>query len=165
MVAFSASRDRGNCDATIRPKARCDRSRLIPGGTPRAGGATVTLHEIRQRHQDYHLRVTRFTQPLLSRRGAARAAWEVSRAVDRLTEHYRIAMFARAEADLRTHLGLAIEAIDESVFWLELLRLTADPPTHDLDSLITEGQELAAMLSSVDAKPRRANGSDRTVIV
>jgi hypothetical protein len=70
------------------------------------------------------------------------------RAADRLTEHSRVASLTRSTEDFKTELGLAIDAIDESVFWLELLRLTEPPPSDQLDSLIAEGQELGALCAN-----------------
>jgi hypothetical protein len=54
--------------------------------------------------------------------------------------------------------------VDEAVFWLEMLRLTAAPPTHDLDGLIAEGQELAGLIAGV-ARPsvRRGAGPERKI--
>lgn len=106
------------------------------------------IHETRQRCQDYYQRVARAMHPLIARRRGARAAVEVMRAADQLTEHSRVASLTRSTEDFRTELGLAIEAIDESVFWLELLRLTEPPPSDQLDSLIAEGQELGALCAS-----------------
>ena len=72
----------------------------------------------------------------------------------------------RSDEDFRTHVRLAIDAIDDSVFWLELLRLTTCPPTDDLDALIREGQELAGLLAgALPFPPRRQDDGARTVIV
>jgi hypothetical protein len=108
----------------------------------------VTYHEARQRCQDYYQRVARAMHPLIARRRGARAAAEVMRAADRLTEHSRVASLTRSTEDFKTELGLAIDAIDESVFWLELLRLTESRASEHLDSLIAEGQELGALCAN-----------------
>jgi hypothetical protein len=118
------------------------------------------FHETRQSSQAYYQRVTRLMQPLIARRHGARAASEVLRALDRMTEHSRVASLTRTPDDFRTEMELAIEAIDESVFWLELLRLTEPSPPAPLDSLIAEGQELAALYTSATmAGPRTGAGS------
>ena len=109
---------------------------------------SVMFHEARQRCQDYYQRLARAMRPLIARRRGARAAAEVMRAADRLTEHSRVAALTRSTEDFKAELGLAIDAIDESVFWLELLRLTEPPPSDQLDSLIAEGQELGALCAN-----------------
>jgi hypothetical protein len=118
--------------------------------------------EIRQRSEDFQQRVERVLQPVGGRRATARAAREIARAARRLAERYRLASLARTDEEFGAEVNRAVDAVDEAVLWLEMLRLTAAPPTHDLDGLIAEGQELAGLIAGV-APPsvRRATVPER----
>ena len=112
----------------------------------------MTLHEIRQCGLDYLQRVTRGMQPRLVRRSSTRAAREAIAAVERSAGHVRAAALVPTDEEFRSRMVRAIEGIEETIFWLELMRLTESPPTGELDVLVSEGQELAGMLAAAERR-------------
>jgi hypothetical protein len=123
---------------------------MTRSGTPRAETPHVTLHEIRQCGLDYLQRVGRAMHPRLFRRATIRAAREATAAVERAAMHIRAAALVPTDVEFRDRLARAIEGIEESVFWLELMRLTESPPSGELGTLIAEGQELVGMLAAAE---------------
>ena len=95
-------------------------------------------------------------QPLLSRRATADAAAQASRAAMALAEHYRAAGFARSDAEFGARLEGTLDQLEETTFWLELLRLTEQTPPESINPLIADGRDLASLLRGETAPGPRA---------
>ena len=86
-------------------------------------------------------------QPRCFKRSSARGAREAIAGVERAAHHVRAAALVPTDEEFRSRMARAIE---EAIFWLELMRLTESPPMGELDVLIAEGQELAGMLAAAE---------------
>jgi four helix bundle protein len=114
----------------------------------RAALARMLPQDLRNRLIEYARLVATGIRPLLGHMAAGHAARQTLRASASGAANYRAACLARSHDEFRAKLGLALEEIDESVFWLEYLRLTEFAAPDDLNALIAEGQELAAILGA-----------------
>jgi four helix bundle protein len=94
-------------------------------------------------------------QPLLARRSAAQAAAHASRAATAVADHYRAACLARSDAEFGARMESTLDQLEETTFWLELLRLTDDSPAETINPLIADGRDLAAMLRGETVAPKR----------
>ena len=72
--------------------------------------------------------------------------------------NYRASSRARSRAEFVAKLGIVNEEIDESVYWLEILKRsrTGDAPT--VNRLLEESQELRAIFASSYRTARRGRG-------
>jgi four helix bundle protein len=94
-------------------------------------------------------------QPLLTRRSAAQAAAHASRAATQAADHYRGACRSRSDAEFGARMESALDQLEETTFWLELLRLTDAAPAETINPLIADGRDLSVMLRSETVAPRR----------
>jgi four helix bundle protein len=86
-------------------------------------------------------------QPLLARRSTAQAAEHASRAATAAADHYRAACLARSDAEFAARMETTLDQLEETTFWLELLRLTEEAPAETINPLIADGRDLAALLN------------------
>jgi hypothetical protein len=117
--------------------------------------AAVTSEELSHRTSSYVHRVRRFMQPLLTHRSAAHAAAHAGRAVTNVADHYRAACLARSDAEFGARMEGTLDQLEETTFWLELLRLTDEAPADAINPLIADGRDLAALLRGETAAPKR----------
>jgi four helix bundle protein len=62
--------------------------------------------------------------------------------------NYRATCRGRSRAEFVARLGIVVEEIDESVFWLEMLVDCEVIPAAKMESILNEARELAAILSA-----------------
>jgi hypothetical protein len=92
----------------------------------------------------YVSQVTRATDRAAERRASAHAARQARHAAAAARAHYRTARLA-TDRGLRIREWRATsEALEESVFWIQLLRLMGAIPAADADVVISAGRALLA---------------------
>jgi four helix bundle protein len=69
--------------------------------------------------------------------------------------NYRAACRARSRAEFVAKLGIVVEEIDETVFWLELLEEAGTVPAAKLQPLRTEAGELFAIFTRAQMTAKR----------
>jgi four helix bundle protein len=106
----------------------------------------MLAQELRDRLAEYARLVAQGMKPLLGQLAAGHAARQAVRASASAAASYRSACLARSPHEFRAKIGLALEESDETVFWLEYLRLTEHSSIDELTLLIAEGHELSAIL-------------------
>jgi len=74
--------------------------------------------------------------------------------------NYRAACVARSRPDFAAKLGIAIEEVDESCFWLEFIIDECLLKENRVVPLLTEGRELTSILVK-SRKTTRARASDK----
>jgi four helix bundle protein len=94
-------------------------------------------------------------QPLLTRRSASQAAAHAARAAAASADHYRAASRARSDAEFGARMETSLDQLEETTFWLELLRLTDEAPAETINPLIADGRDLAALLRGETVAPER----------
>lgn len=109
-------------------------SRLI-GGTSSALGDDMTPDDLKARTKKFAVDVIRFAKAIPKDHINDEIASQLTDAATSTAAHYRAVCRAKSRADFINKLGGAIEEIDESALWLEILReaeICAGTRTHPL---------------------------------
>jgi four helix bundle protein len=69
--------------------------------------------------------------------------------------NYRAVCRARSRAEFLAKIGIVLEEVDESAFWLELLCDAGLVPAEKLTSLLAEANELTAIFNASRTTARR----------
>ena len=101
--------------------------------------------DLRKRTKEYALRNVRLFRSLPKNPEAEIFGKQLLRSSASVGAHYREAFRARSNAEFRAKLGVAIQELDESIYWLELMGEAAILKKEKLDPLITESSELIAV--------------------
>jgi four helix bundle protein len=83
---------------------------------------------------------------------------QLAKAAPSAAANYRAAQRARSRAEFISKLSISLEEIDESSFWLEFLPDTRLIPFEDVDRLLQEADELAAIVVT-SRRTARKNGT------
>ena len=62
--------------------------------------------------------------------------------------NYRAVCRARSKAEFIAKIGVVVEEVDESIFWLELLSETKIINMSDIEKIMQEANELAAIFAA-----------------
>ena len=113
--------------------------------------------DLKSRTKLFALRVIKLVNALPKNSIAKVIGNQLLRAGTSLAANYRAACRARSKAEFISKLGIVIEEADESTFWLELIIETGLMKQKLIDSLLTEANELTAIMvsSSNSAQKRR----------
>jgi four helix bundle protein len=114
--------------------------------------------DLRRCTRAYALSNIEFVESLLRSQTASVIGRQFLRAGTAVGANYRGACRARSKADFIAKLSIVEEAADECLYWLDLLNESGIVSAPQLDALVTEGNELGAM---VVASMRTARGSTR----
>lgn len=82
---------------------------------------------------------------------------QLAKAASSAAANYRAAQRARSRAEFISKLSISLEEIDESAFWLEFLPDTRLVPSEEVESLVQEANELAAIVVA-SRRTARKNG-------
>jgi four helix bundle protein len=115
-----------------------------------------------QMHEDLYVRLAAFARqaallakPLLRRPETENAASQLIESSSSAAANYRAAGQGRSHDEFTAKIGVALEEADESLHWLESLRDTKFCTDPDLDGLLAEGKQLAAILGASKRTARR----------
>lgn len=111
-------------------------------------GSKYPAEELRARSKQFAIRVVKLSQALPN----TREAWVLGKQVLRLgtsvAANYRAACRARSKLEFIARIGIVVEEIDETVFWLELLIETGIVTKKRMGALLAEGSELLAIFAA-----------------
>lgn len=82
---------------------------------------------------------------------------QLAKAASSAAANYRAAQRARSRAEFISKLSISLEELDESAFWLEFLPDTRLVPSEEVESLVQEANELAAIVVA-SRRTARKNG-------
>ena len=102
--------------------------------------------DLRDRTKRFALRVLRLYRALPFREDAHVIGRQLLRSGTSVGANYRAACRARSKAEFVAKLGIVLEEVDETVFWLELLQESDIIRPQKLAALIQEARELTAIL-------------------
>ncbi len=108
----------------------------------------VPAEELKARSKQLALRVVRLSQTLPNTREAWVLGKQVLRSGTSVAANYRAACRARSRAEFLAKIGVVVEEIDETVFWLEFLIEAGVVPKKRLEALLKEAQELLAIFAA-----------------
>jgi len=120
---------------------------------------------LKERTREFALRVVRLYAGLPKSTIAQVLGKQLLRAGTSIGAHYREGTRSRSNAEFVSKLEGALQELEETRYWLELLVAERLGPMAELESLTGEADELAAMLTAsvrtVKARSRRANSDER----
>jgi four helix bundle protein len=104
------------------------------------------MNTLRDRTKAFALRVIRLYTALPKNELARIVGRQVVRSGTSPGAHCREAFRGRSDAELVSKLETALQELDETIYWLELLIESGIVPSQRLETLITEANELIAII-------------------
>ncbi len=105
-------------------------------------------HELKTRTRRFALRVIDMVESLPKRRTAGVIGGQLLRAGTAVGANYRAACRAKSNLDFISKLGTVEEELDESLYWLELLRDSGSLTPDSVKPLMDEADQLLAITVS-----------------
>ncbi|HEY6243484.1 MAG TPA: four helix bundle protein [Pyrinomonadaceae bacterium] len=116
--------------------------------------------DVRQRTKQFALRIIKLYVSLPARGVTSVLGTQVLKAGTSVGAHYREAQRAKSNADFISKIEGALQELDETTYWLELLADGNIVKASRLESLRQEAHELTAILVTI-AKRVKARGRTR----
>jgi four helix bundle protein len=104
--------------------------------------------ELKMRTKKFAIRIVKLFQALPHRDDARTLGKQLLRSGTSVGTNYRAVCRSRSKAEFLARLGIVVEEIDETVFWLELLVESNIVSQQRLGSLQQEAKELLAIFAS-----------------
>src|SRR5258708_989112 len=119
--------------------------------------------ELKLRTKKFALRIVKVFQALPRSEDARTLGKQLLRSGTSVAANYRAVCRSRSKAEFVARLGVVVEEIDETVFWLELLVESGIIMPGRLGSLLREANELCAIFvsSQLTAKGLNSNSAIR----
>ena len=109
---------------------------------------TVTADDLRRCTKQFAISIVRLCRSLPATPEARIIGSQLLRCGTSVGANYRAVCRARSRADFISKIGIVVEEVDESVFWLELLAETGVVPQSRVVALVSETNELLAIFSA-----------------
>jgi four helix bundle protein len=109
---------------------------------------TYQAEELKKRTKQLAIRIVRLYQGLPKKDEARVIGKQVLRSGTSVAANYRAVCRARSKAEFVAKIGVVVEEIDETVFWLELLVETGIVAQSRMESLQKEATELLAIFAA-----------------
>ena len=103
---------------------------------------------VKLRTEDFALRVLRLYRSLPRTEEARILGKQLLRSSSSIGANYRAACRGRSRAEFVAKLGIVLEEVDETVFWLELFQEGSIFPAGKLQGLVQEANELVSIFVS-----------------
>ena len=104
--------------------------------------------ELRDRTKQFAVRIVRLFQALPKSSEAQVMGKQLLRCETSVGANYRAVCRARSKAEFIARIGIVAEEADESVFWLELIEETRILNPKQLEEILKEARQLAAIFSA-----------------
>jgi len=108
----------------------------------------VDKQELQRRTKQFALRVFKLVDALPHTPAGRAVASQLVRSATSVGANYRAACRARSRAEFAAKLGTVLEEADENLYWLELIRDGELMPDSKVSLLLTEADELTAILAA-----------------
>jgi len=119
--------------------------------------------DLRERTKLFALRVLKLYSALPRRGDAQVLGMQILKAGTSVGAHYREACRAKSNADFVSKLEGALQELDESVYWLELIGDAAILPRKRLVPLQNEAVELIAILVTIVTRVKKKRDANRRI--
>ncbi len=116
----------------------------------------MTEAELKHRTKEFALRILQLVEALPKTASGRAIGNQLTRSGTSVGANYRAACRGRSKAEFVAKLGIAVEEADESGYWLELIIEGKLLPRKRVDPLLTEANELTAILVA-SMRTSRAN--------
>jgi four helix bundle protein len=111
--------------------------------------------DLKPRTKAFALRIIKLYSALPRRGDAKILGNQILKSGTSVGAHYREACRAKSEADFISKVEGALQELDETAYWLELLGESEIVPIARLQSLHDEAEELIAILVTIVTKVKR----------
>lgn len=111
--------------------------------------------DLRQRTFDFAMRIIRLAEALPKTDVGRTIGRQLLRSGTAVGANYRAAKRARSTAEFIAKLGIVEEECDETIYWMELLIALGTLKKTRIDDLVTEANELLAMIIASIKTARR----------
>ena len=116
----------------------------------------TNAEELRERTKKFAIRIVRLFKALPKATEAQILGKQLLRCGTSVAANYRAVCRARSKAEFVARIGIVAEEADESVFWLELIEETGTLNAKQLQEIVLEARELAAIFPA-SQKTARGN--------
>lgn len=113
--------------------------------------------DLRLRSKRFALRVIRLYGSLPDTTVAQVIGKQVLRSGVSIGAHYREASRSRSDAEFVSKIDTALQELDETSYWLELLVETEIIPLSQMSELLKETDELIAIFTTISKKTKQRN--------
>jgi four helix bundle protein len=104
--------------------------------------------ELKKRAKQSAIRIVKLYQAIPRTEEARVIGRQALRSGTSVAANYRAACRARSRAEFVAKIGIVVEEIDETVFWLELLVESGLVPKARMEQLLVEANELLAIFAA-----------------
>ncbi|HET9698137.1 MAG TPA: four helix bundle protein [Terriglobales bacterium] len=125
-----------------------------------SGPMSSSAQDFRDRSKRFAIRTIRLYRALPTRSDAQLIGKQLFRSATSVAANHRAACRARSKAEFTAKLGVVVEEVDESLFWLELLGECCVVPQVKLEDLIDEAKQLTAMFTAAYHTSKAATRKD-----
>lgn len=108
----------------------------------------MNKEQLKERTKHFALRVMTLVDHLPKNRKGKILGDQLLRSATSVAANYRAACRARSSAEFAAKLGTVLEEVDESALWMELITGGGLLKELQVDALLTEANELAAIIFS-----------------
>ena len=115
--------------------------------------------ELKNRAKQFALRVVKLYQAIPRTEEARVIGKQALRSGTSVAANYRAACRARSRAEFVAKIGIVVEEIDETVFWLELLVEAGLIRKTRMEKLLAEANELLAIFAASQHTAKHAGRS------
>ena len=113
--------------------------------------------DLRDRTKKFALRIIKLYSALPRRKDAQVLGYQILKSGTSVGAHYREAGRAKSDADFISKVEGALQELDETAYWLELIGEADILPIKRLQPLHNEAEELIAILVTIVTKVKRKN--------
>lgn len=124
----------------------------------KANGESMMPRDLKDRTQNFALRVIRLTRALPNSQEGWVLGKQVLRSGTSVGANYRSCQRGKSKADFIAKLAVAEEEADETCYWLELIIAAELVPSRQVEPLLKEAREITAILTSA-GKTAKKSGS------
>ncbi|HLA08576.1 MAG TPA: four helix bundle protein [Anaerolineales bacterium] len=117
-----------------------------------------TPRDLRSRTSEFALRIIRLYVSLPKSTEAQVIGKQVLRSGTSIGAHYREGHRAKSDADIVNKFESALQELDETDYWLDLLVKAGITPAQKVESLIKETNELIAIFTTIVTKIKKRMG-------
>jgi four helix bundle protein len=119
----------------------------------------MNKEDLKQRTKKFALRVVKLVEALPKTTSGRAIGNQLVRCGTGVGSNYRACCRSRSRAEFIAKIGIVEEEADESAFWMELIVEAGLLPTSRVGPLLTEANELVAIMASSRISAARAKQS------
>ena len=108
--------------------------------------------DLKKRTSDYALRIVRLYRSMPKTTEAQVVGKQLLRSGTSVGAQYRESQFAKSDADLVSKIAGALQELEETIYWLEIVVQMEVFEAGKLDELVAESNELKAILITIFQK-------------